>query len=161
VFRSLKHILSVFLFRKLHVSSYFLGSQLILYIYIHIKNIQGPFSPTVSCFIWYWFSNHKISQKSINLWYFFKKILVFKNNSKFLILVRKYGTSNVPNEFLKKSLSLVRYGTSFTKVRENHCTNKFGILLKNVKKTVPKNLVEFYKKEKKYAKQFELVLQKG
>jgi hypothetical protein len=56
------------------------------------------------------------------------------------MIVRKYGTSNVPNEFLKKSLSLVRYGlgtvrygavrygavrcgTSFTKVRENHCIN--------------------------------------
>ncbi len=42
---------------------------------------------------------------------FFQKNPVFKNNSKFLIIVRKYGTSNVPNEFLKKSLSLVRCGT--------------------------------------------------
>jgi len=39
---------------------------------------------------------------------FFQKNPVFKNNSKFLIIVRKYGTSNVPNEFLKKSLT-VRY----------------------------------------------------
>jgi len=54
-------------------------------------------------------------------------MVFFQNNSRFLIIVRKYGTSNVPNEFLKKSLSLVRYGavrygTSFTNVRENHCT---------------------------------------
>jgi len=36
VFRPLKHILSVFVFRKLHYSSYFLGSQFIINIYTHI-----------------------------------------------------------------------------------------------------------------------------
>jgi hypothetical protein len=54
-----------------------------------------------------------------------------KNNSRFLKIVRKYGTSNVPNEFLKKSLSLVRYGPSFTKVRENHCI-KYVRICKNI-----------------------------
>ena len=41
-------------------------------------------------------------------------VLIFrncKNNSKFFIIVQLYGTSNVPNKFLIKSLSLVRYGS--------------------------------------------------
>jgi len=41
----------------------------------------------------------KYLKKCINLWYFFKEILVFKNNSRFLIIVRYYSTSNVPNFF--------------------------------------------------------------
>ncbi len=51
-------------------------------------------------------------------------MVFFQKNSRFLKIARQYDTSNVPNEFLIKSLSLVRYGTSFTKVRENHC-NKY------------------------------------
>jgi len=36
MFRPLKHILSVFVFRKIYVSSYFLGPQFLFYIYIYI-----------------------------------------------------------------------------------------------------------------------------
>ncbi len=62
-------------------------------------------------------------ETSIILLYFFKKTLVFKYDSKFFLIERQNVTSTIPNQFLIKSLSLVWYGTSFTKAQENHYVN--------------------------------------
>jgi hypothetical protein len=49
-----------------------------------------------------------------------KKHKISQNTHYFMV----FFTSNVPNESLIKSLSLIRYGTSSTKVRENHCITR-------------------------------------